>query len=79
MGKSQAQVQRAKQEHETSREQQDEAARSTLDDAAVASASAGRDKRTQDLLDDDILADIDALLEENAQEFVAGYVQKGGQ
>lgn len=28
---------------------------------------------------DDILAEIDEVLEENAQEFVAGYIQKGGQ
>lgn len=28
---------------------------------------------------DDLLADIDDVLEENAESFVAGYVQKGGQ
>ena len=28
---------------------------------------------------DDLLDDIDAVLEENAEEFVAGYVQRGGQ
>jgi prokaryotic ubiquitin-like protein Pup len=28
---------------------------------------------------DDILDDIDDVLEENAEEFVKGYVQKGGQ
>lgn len=28
---------------------------------------------------DDILNDIDDILEENAQEFVQGFVQKGGQ
>jgi prokaryotic ubiquitin-like protein Pup len=28
---------------------------------------------------DDILGDIDDILEENAEEFVASYVQKGGQ
>ena len=28
---------------------------------------------------DAILEEIDGVLEENAQEFVAGYVQKGGQ
>ena len=31
----------------------------------------------QDL--DDILDDIDAVLEENAQEFVDSFIQKGGQ
>lgn len=28
---------------------------------------------------DDLLEDIDAVLEENAAEFVQGYVQKGGE
>lgn len=28
---------------------------------------------------DDMLDEIDAVLEENAEEFVAGYIQKGGQ
>lgn len=28
---------------------------------------------------DELLDEIDAVLEENAQEFVAGYVQKGGE
>lgn len=28
---------------------------------------------------DDLLADIDGVLEENAQEFVEGFIQKGGQ
>jgi ubiquitin-like protein Pup len=28
---------------------------------------------------DEVLDEIDAVLEENAEEFVAGYVQKGGQ
>lgn len=28
---------------------------------------------------DDLLDEIDAVLEENAEEFVKGYVQKGGQ
>lgn len=39
----------------------------------------GRNK--DDLLGDmdEVLADIDAVLEENAQEFVQGYVQKGGE
>lgn len=35
----------------------------------------------QDLLTevDDLLAEIDGVLEENAEEFVKGFVQKGGQ
>jgi ubiquitin-like protein Pup len=28
---------------------------------------------------DDLLDEIDSVLEENAEEFVRGYVQKGGQ
>lgn len=28
---------------------------------------------------DDLLAQIDAVLEENAEEFVKGFIQKGGQ
>jgi len=28
---------------------------------------------------DDLMSDIDDVLEENAEEFVAGYIQKGGQ
>jgi prokaryotic ubiquitin-like protein Pup len=36
---------------------------------------------TRDLLDDvdELLDEIDDVLEENAEEFVRGYVQKGGQ
>ncbi|TXJ07703.1 MAG: ubiquitin-like protein Pup [Aeromicrobium sp.] len=40
------------------------------------------DTSRKDQLDDDvdaILDDIDAVLEENAEEFVRGFVQKGGQ
>lgn len=40
-----------------------------------------KDERDQKLTDDvdDILDEIDSVLEENAQEFVEQYVQKGGQ
>lgn len=40
------------------------------------------DTSRKDQLDDDIdaiLDDIDAVLEENAEEFVRGFVQKGGE
>jgi ubiquitin-like protein Pup len=40
------------------------------------------DSARKEQLDDDvdaILDDIDAVLEENAEEFVRGFVQKGGQ
>lgn len=40
-----------------------------------------KDLRDQTLADDvdDILDEIDSVLEENAEEFVKSYVQKGGQ
>lgn len=33
----------------------------------------------EDLSDDDLLADIDGVLEADAQEFVDGFVQQGGE
>jgi prokaryotic ubiquitin-like protein Pup len=42
--------------------------------AAVDEEAASLKAETDDLLDE-----IDALLEENAEEFVRGYVQKGGE
>lgn len=46
-----------------------------VDEAAVDTAE------TDELLDevDDLLDEIDDVLEENAEEFVKGYVQKGGE
>lgn len=43
--------------------------------------SASSTEETKDLLDDvdELLDEIDDVLEENAEEFVRGYVQKGGQ
>ena len=44
--------------------------------------SAPADQATKDQLDEDIdaiLDEIDEVLEENAEEFVRSYVQKGGQ
>ena len=45
----------------------------TFDDAGQVQAQS-----TDDSLDD-VLADIDDVLEANAEEFVSGFVQKGGQ
>ena len=45
--------------------------------AASANASARRDALDADI--DAILDDIDEALETNAEEFVRGFVQKGGQ
>jgi len=40
-------------------------------------AAQHQEKLTDDV--DDLLDEIDSVLEENAEEFVRGYVQKGGQ
>ena len=42
---------------------------------------AAKDLQNQELSDDvdDLLADIDDVLEQDAESFVQGYVQKGGQ
>jgi len=46
--------------------------------APEASPEAERqEKLTEDV--DDLLDEIDSVLEENAEEFVRGYIQKGGQ
>ena len=47
------------------------------EEQAEASASEG----SRELLDDvdELLDEIDDVLEENAEEFVRGYIQKGGQ
>ena len=51
-----------------------------IDDAAPAvdpAVAERQEKITEDV--DDLLDEIDSVLEENAEEFVRGYVQKGGQ
>jgi ubiquitin-like protein Pup len=51
-----------------------------VDDAAPAvdpEVAERQEKLTEDV--DDLLDEIDSVLEENAEEFVRGYVQKGGQ
>jgi ubiquitin-like protein Pup len=56
----------------------EEAARQQAeDDAAVQAAQERPAGDTSD--SDELLDEIDALLEENAEEFVRNYVQKGGQ
>jgi ubiquitin-like protein Pup len=51
------------------------------DEAATAEVSEDLKERQDALADDvdSILADIDDVLEENAEDFVRGFVQKGGQ
>ena len=46
-------------------------------DGAAAAGQERREKLGEDV--DAILDEIDDVLEENAEEFVRGYVQKGGQ
>lgn len=48
------------------------------DDAAIAGQAQVR-PQTQDTGLDGLLDEIDAVLETNAEEFVKGFVQKGGQ
>lgn len=52
-----------------------------LPDAAPTPAPGGPSSaaQAQATQADDLLADIDAVLEANAEEFVKGFVQKGGQ
>lgn len=45
----------------------------------VAPAAAAPAVTTDTAAIDDLLAEIDAVLEENAEEFVKGFIQKGGQ
>ena len=47
------------------------------DDAGEVRVDAKGEKLKEEM--DDILDEIDAVLEENAEEFVKSYVQKGGQ
>ncbi|GAA4474648.1 ubiquitin-like protein Pup [Rhodococcus olei] len=50
------------------------------DDAAIGDAGAGQERREKLAEDtDDLLDEIDDVLEENAEDFVRAYVQKGGQ
>jgi ubiquitin-like protein Pup len=52
------------------------------DEAVVDEAAANDLKERQEKLNDDvdsILDEIDEVLEENAEEFVRSYIQKGGQ
>ena len=47
------------------------------DDAGQVRATTKGDKLKEEM--DDILDEIDSVLEENAEEFVKSYVQKGGE
>jgi ubiquitin-like protein Pup len=60
---------------------QSERGRTEQDDTTAPEADAEATARAEELSakTDDVLDDIDKVLEENAEEFVRGYVQKGGQ
>lgn len=65
----------AEQQHRTPR-------RSDEEQAETAEVETPQDTERKEKLDDDvdaILGDIDDVLEENAEEFVRSFVQKGGQ
>lgn len=47
------------------------------DEAPQADATKSAEDKTADV--DDLLDEIDEVLEENAEEFVRGFIQKGGQ
>ena len=50
------------------------------DDDLTPSTAAGQERREKLAEDtDDLLGEIDDVLEENAEDFVRAYVQKGGQ
>jgi ubiquitin-like protein Pup len=56
--------------------------RDEADEAVVDSAAQGEVQERHEKLADDVdslLDEIDGVLEENAEEFVRGYIQKGGQ
>lgn len=60
----------------TERERRSKPTDSQQDD--VQDASAARGEEVAEKIDD-LLDEIDAVLEENAEEFVKNYVQKGGE
>ncbi|WP_305095233.1 ubiquitin-like protein Pup [Prescottella sp. R16] len=50
------------------------------DDSEIGDGAAGQERREKLAEDtDDLLDEIDDVLEENAEDFVRAYVQKGGQ
>jgi ubiquitin-like protein Pup len=66
--------------HETSGQQRSRRAQDEVDETGPAANESLKER--QDKLDgdvDSILDEIDEVLEENAEEWVRGFVQKGGQ
>lgn len=62
-------------------QQQKPVRRGTQDEPEAEQAKSGLPKKGKKLRDDldKILDDIDSVLEENAEEFVKSYVQRGGE
>ena len=58
-------------------EQQQKQTSTTEDTDTTEAKDLQNEELTADV--DDMLDEIDAVLEENAEEFVKGYIQKGGQ
>ena len=62
---------------EQERKQAEKRAAEQRADAEQADATAKGEKLKEEM--DDILDEIDSVLEENAEEFIKSYVQKGGE
>jgi ubiquitin-like protein Pup len=62
---------------QSNRSRRDEEVDEAPPTAANPEVAERNEKLTEDV--DDLLDEIDSVLEENAEEFVRGYVQKGGQ
>ncbi|MGH3728590.1 MAG: ubiquitin-like protein Pup [Micromonosporaceae bacterium] len=62
---------------QSGRSKRDEETDQEPDAAANPEVSERHEKISEDV--DDLLDEIDSVLEENAEEFVRGYVQKGGE
>lgn len=60
------------------RQQTSSSASQQLEEVAIASQSSEVNQQAVSEIDD-LLAEIDGVLEENAEDFVKGFVQKGGQ
>lgn len=78
------------QKQERVQKQKARAEESSTEEAAVDATNAELGEKTdetlaniddvlEDQLDEEILADMDAVLEEDAEQFVASYVQQGGE
>jgi len=65
------------QEHSRPQRREDDPGRAPEPEKATPEATARKDALDDDI--DSVLDEIDGVLESNAEEFVRGFVQKGGQ